>query len=103
MSSETISVTDSRSGVSITHNEAARRFETTVEGHLCVLDYALEGSVATYYHTGVPAAVGGRGIASALTRVALDTARVRGWRVVPTCSYVAAYLERHPEYGDLVR
>ncbi len=52
------------SGRIITHNEAAHRFETTQEGHLCVLDYALEGLVAEYYHTGVPAAVGGCGIAA---------------------------------------
>ncbi|CAM5183514.1 N-acetyltransferase domain-containing protein OS=Castellaniella defragrans OX=75697 GN=HNR28_001123 PE=4 SV=1 [Castellaniella defragrans] len=86
----------------IVHNEAAHRFETTQEGHLCVLDYALDGSVATYYHTGVPVAVEGRGIAADLTRVALETARARGWRVNPTCSYVAAYVQRHPEHQDLV-
>jgi predicted GNAT family acetyltransferase len=90
-------------GRAITHNEAAHRFETTQEGHLCVLDYTLDGSVADYYHTGVPAAVGGRGIAADLVRAGLDTARARGWTVIPTCSYVDAYVRRHPEYADLVR
>jgi len=99
MSSDPATVAES--GRVITHNEAAHRFETTQEGHLCVLDYALDGTVATYYHTGVPAAVGGRGIAADLTRVALDTARTRGWRVDPACSYVAVYMQRHPEYQDL--
>lgn len=86
----------------IIHDETAHRFETTREGHLCVLDYSLAGDVANFHHTGVPAAVGGRGIAAELVQAGLETARARGWRVQPTCSYVAAYLRRHPEYRDLI-
>ena len=86
----------------IRHHEAAHRFEWTEEGHLCVLDYVLNGTRAAFTHTGVPDAVGGRGIAADLVRTGLDTARARGWRVQPLCSYVAAYIKRHPEYQDLV-
>ncbi|MGX5659930.1 GNAT family N-acetyltransferase [Castellaniella ginsengisoli] len=86
----------------IRHDEAAHRFEWTEDGRLCVLDYVLDGAVASFTHTGVPAAVGGRGIAADLVRAGLDTARARGWRVRPLCSYVAAYVKRHPEYQDLV-
>ncbi|WP_084386373.1 GNAT family N-acetyltransferase [Castellaniella caeni] len=85
----------------VQHNEAAHRFECTVEGHLCVLDYELDGSTAAFVHTGVPTAVGGRGIAADLVRTGLETARARGWRVVPACSYVAAFIRRHPQYLDL--
>ena len=81
----------------IRHDEAARRFEWTEEGHACVLDYTLDGAVASFTHTGVPAAVGGRGIAADLVRCGLETARARGWKVRPLCSYVAAYMRRHPE------
>lgn len=69
---------------------------------MCVLDYVLNGSVAAFVHTGVPAAVGGRGIAANLVRAGLETARARGWTVQPVCSYVAAYIQRHAEYQDLV-
>ncbi|WP_323000175.1 GNAT family N-acetyltransferase [Castellaniella sp.] len=86
----------------IRHNEAAHRFEFTEDGQLCVLDYVLDGAVASFVHTGVPAPVGGRGIAADLVRFGLDTARTRGWKVRPVCSYVAAYVQRHPEYSDLV-
>lgn len=85
----------------IRHNEAAHRFEWTEDGQLCVLDYVLDGSVASFVHTGVPASVGGRGIAADLVRVGLDTARARGWTVRPVCSYVAAYVRRHPAYQDM--
>lgn len=86
----------------ITHNSAASRFETTVEGQLCVADYRLAGSVMTMPHTYVPPALEGRGIAAALVAEALAHARREGWRVRPLCSYVARYMQRHPETLDLV-
>ena len=83
--------------VTVTHNEARQRFEATVEGHLCVCDYQMRGNVMWMTHTGVPAAVGGRGIAAELVRVALAWADGRGHRVMPSCSYVDVYMRRHPE------
>ncbi|QIY02533.1 N-acetyltransferase [Bordetella bronchiseptica] len=85
----------------IAHRENQSRFETTVDGQRCELDYVLRDHIMTIVHTDVPAPVGGRGIAAELTRAALDTARQRGWKVVPQCSYAAVYLKRHPEYQDL--
>jgi predicted GNAT family acetyltransferase len=87
--------------VSVTHNEAGQRFEATVDGHLCVADYQMRGNVMWMTHTGVPTAVGGRGIAAELVRVALAWAADKGWRVVPSCSYVDAYMRRHPETQGL--
>ncbi|MBV6306474.1 N-acetyltransferase [Candidimonas humi] len=89
---------------SITHNAARHRYEYTEDGVLCVLDYELRDAGATMaiLHTGVPAAVGGRGVAGELTRAALDDARSRGLKVLPLCSYAAAWIARHPDYRDLV-
>jgi len=86
----------------IEHDETGRRFHVVVEGSLCLLEYTLAGTVMTITHTGVPDAVGGRGIAAALMRQALETARGRGWRVVPACSYARVFVERYPEYADLL-
>ncbi|MEO5624793.1 MAG: GNAT family N-acetyltransferase [Dokdonella sp.] len=88
--------------VNVVRNEAASRFEAIVDNEMCVLEYRLDGKVLTILHTGVPDAVGGRGIAGALTKVALDTARQQGWRLVPACAYSLTYIERHPQYQDLV-
>ena len=86
----------------IIHNAAESRFETVVDGARCVLEYALRDGVMTITHTGVPAQVGGRGIAGALVAAAFEHARTAGWRVVPACSYAAAWIARHPRYADLV-
>jgi len=87
--------------VVVTHNEAHKRFETTVDGHLCVADYQLRGNVMWMTHTGVPPAVGGRGIAAELVRVALAWADAKDYRVQPSCSYVDVYMRRHPETQKL--
>lgn len=86
----------------IHHNPAASRFETTVDGLLCVADYRLAGDTITLHHTEVPTGLEGRGIAAALVAAALAHARSQGWRVRPTCSYVASYMQRHPETLDLL-
>ena len=88
--------------VSVTHNESRQRFEATVEGQLCVADYQLRGNVMWMTHTGVPPAVGGRGIAAELVRVALDWAEAKGLTVEPSCSYVEVYMRRHPQTQKLL-
>ena len=86
----------------ITHDRLTQRFTITVEGVLCVLEYRLHDTVMTITHTGVPEEVGGRGIAAALATTAFEAARAEGWKVVPACSYASAFIQRHPEYADLV-
>ena len=84
------------------HDQARRRFSSTVDGQTCQLDYRLAGNTMTITHTGVPEALAGRGIAAALMRNALDHARARGWKVAPACSYALAFMKRFPEYDDLL-
>ena len=66
------------------------------------LVYRLGDGVITLVHTEVDPAHEGQGHAATLARGALDDARSRGLRVVPSCPYVASYIEKHPEYADLV-
>lgn len=92
--------------LALRHDRAAHRFETTVDGAQCVLDYVLASDrgtvVMTITHTGVPAEVGGRGIASELVAAAMAVARAEGWKVIPACSYAAAWVQRHPDSHDLL-
>ena len=53
----------------------------------------------TITHTRVPAAIGRRGIAAELMRAALQAAHESHWKVVPACSYAAAYMRKHGD-GD---
>lgn len=73
-----------------------------MDGAVAFLSYQRAGEVVVIDHTFVPETLRGRGIAAILTRSALGTARQEGWRIAPLCSYVATFIERHPEYADLV-
>lgn len=86
----------------IIHNTSKSRFEYTEQGLVCVLDYVLNGNLAIFTHTGVPPALGGRGIAADLVRFGLQTARANGWQVRPDCSYVATFIKRNTEFQDLL-
>jgi predicted GNAT family acetyltransferase len=82
---------------SISHDPGAHRFGTEVDGSRAELDYTLADGVMTITHTGVPPAIGGRGIAAQLMEAALSAARAAGWSVNPACSYAKSYLEKHPQ------
>lgn len=85
------------------HNEQENRFEIRLGTEIAELTYARQGEkVLVLFHTGVPPAWEGRGIGSRLVKAALDYARQNGYKIIPLCSFVAAYLRRHPEYQDLV-
>ncbi len=84
------------------HNPAASHFELTLQGRLAECSYRRQGDVLVLHHTEVPAALQGQGLAAALVQAALAWARAEGLRVRPVCSYVAAYMKRHPETQDLL-
>lgn len=88
--------------LTVCHNPLDGRFEVEKDGHLAVLEYRLQGERMIITHTGVPPALEGQGIGSRLARAALDHARAQEWRVVALCSFVAAYIQKHPEYQDLL-
>jgi len=82
--------------VNISHNAAAQRFEAFVNGQLCRTEYRRHGDTLALVHTEVPQAVEGRGIAAQLVHAALAYARAQSFTVQPVCSYVRAYMRRHP-------
>jgi uncharacterized protein len=87
----------------IRHEPEARRFATDVDGAVAFISYReAPGRVLDLDHTYVPPAARGSGIASRLTARALRFARDGGFRVVPSCPFVAAYIRGHAEYRDLL-
>jgi len=86
----------------IDHLPDRGRFQTRVDGQLCVADYRLADGVMAVTHTEVPPALQGRGIAAALVGALLDHARANDLKVRPLCSYARAYMRRHPETAALI-
>lgn len=86
----------------IRDNTALSRFELDDGGVMAVLNYKLADDVITLAHTETPVQARGRGIASRLVAGVLNEMRQRGLKIVPRCSFVRAYLAKHPEFRDLV-
>ena len=90
-------------GTEVTDNGAEHRFEIRLDGELVGFsDYHDKGSVRSFTHTEVEPALEGHGLASTLIRAALDQTRAAGLAVLPYCPFVRAFIERHPDYVDLV-
>lgn len=83
-------------------NPERQRFELEADGATAISEYRIKDGVITFTHTEVPEALSGRGIASRLIKGALDEVRARKLKVVSRCSFVTAYMEKHPEYNDLL-
>ncbi len=86
--------------MSVTHNTALNRYEMKTDHGLAIAAYRLQGDSRVFTHTEVPPADEGKGYASKVVKEALDDTRRRGLRIVPACSFVVAYVRRHPEYRD---
>jgi uncharacterized protein len=88
---------------SIRDNVSASRFEIRVGEDVAFLQYRRTGAGGlVLIHTEVPHALEGRGLGGRLVKAALEAARAEGRTVVPRCPFTRSYIERHPEYAQLV-
>lgn len=90
----------------ILHDMALRRFTMSLpDGSQAMVQYALsaDGQVMNLYHVFVPESARGQGLAATITQAALDHARMRNWKVIPTCPYAAGFMARHEAYRSLLK
>lgn len=79
------------------------RYEILVDGTFAGFTHYLHHEGALVFdHTVIKEQFAGQGLASTLVRATLDDVRAQKGRIVPLCEYVAAWLEKHPDYDDLV-
>ena len=89
--------------MSVEHDALSRRFTVAASSGTAVLAYAPSGpDTLELYSTYVPPGDRGRGIAARLVEAAVQYARAEGFRIIPSCWYVAQWLRHHPEHADLV-
>ena len=84
------------------HNAEQQRFELRLGEALCVLDYRRFPGKLVIYHTQVPQPLERRGFAARMTRAALEFARSENLQVEPRCPYTAAFMQKNPEFADLL-
>lgn len=84
-------------------NRERSRYELVRDDEvLAFAQYVMRGGRLILVHTQVDDARAGQGLATTLIAGTLDDIRVRGIAVVPVCEFVERFIQRHPEYDDLV-
>lgn len=87
----------------MSNEKTMSRFELEEEGETAYLEFELDkAGWITLWHTEVPPALRGRGLASELAKTALEYARDNSLKVDVICPSVAGYLAKHPEFQGLV-
>lgn len=90
--------------LNIIHDEEDLRFYAEIKGDEAELTYTYpESGVMDFDHTFVPEESRGKGIADKLVQTGLDYARSQSYQVIPSCPVVGAYIQRHPDYKELVQ
>ncbi|HRW00447.1 MAG TPA: GNAT family N-acetyltransferase [Tetrasphaera sp.] len=91
------------SDVVVTNNPAQDRYEAHLDGELAgFAEYILSDDLIVFTHTEVDDKFEGQGVGSALARFALDEVREGTRRVKPQCEFIKSWIQRHPDYADLV-
>lgn len=89
--------------VQVADHPEANRYEIAEDGErVGFVTYRLAPGEIAFLHAEVDPRHERRGLGSRLVAGALDDARARGLRVRPVCPFVAAYIESHPDYRDLL-
>ncbi len=85
----------------VVHKAALNRYEMQTEHGTAIVEYRVQGDSRIFTHTEVPAADEGKGLGARIVKTALDDTRASGMKIVPACSFVVAYVRRHPEYSAM--
>jgi uncharacterized protein len=87
----------------VSNNPDKSRYEVIVDGRVAgFARYQRTADVINFFHTEVDPEFEGQGLGSALASGALDDVRAGGGRALATCPFISAYIQRHPEYADLL-
>jgi len=85
----------------LVHNPKEKLYAYHIEGNIAQLIYEEKKGVLHLTQTLVPKELGGRGIAGALVKDVFEDIKAKGLKMKPICSYIIAYVEKHPEYKSL--
>jgi len=86
----------------VIHEKENERFVIYAEGNEVYVEYKMEEKEINLYHTFTHPALRGKGLAAHVVRAALEFAKENNLKIIPTCSYVQAFIAKNNEYKDQV-
>lgn len=89
--------------VSVRDVPEEKRYEALVDGEVAgFAEYMNAGSLTVFTHTEVHSAYEGKGVGGALARFGMDDMRAKQRQVLPLCPFIKGWIDRHPDYADLL-
>jgi predicted GNAT family acetyltransferase len=90
--------------IHIEHDEEINQFFSKIDGKISYLKYTLlpDKKTLNLRMTYVPPELRGQQIAGKIVKFALEYAKENNYKIIPSCSYVEAYIKGHPEYKNIV-
>jgi predicted GNAT family acetyltransferase len=90
--------------LSTVRNEHRHRYEAILNGEVAgFMTYRLAEGTIELVHTEIDDAFEGQGVGSVFVRDVLDEIRRDGTRrVIASCPFVSEWIDRHPDYADLL-
>jgi predicted GNAT family acetyltransferase len=86
----------------VTDNTERHQYELPVEGQIVFARYRRQDGVVSILHVEAPVSLRGSGAAGRLMQGIVELVRSQNEKLVPLCSYAAAWMRRHPESADLL-
>ena len=86
----------------LVNNEMSRQFELVVDGVKAKIEYELQKGRMSLLHTEVPETLEGQGVGSAIVEKTLLYLEEHNLKLVPWCSFVKAYVKKHPEWKRIL-
>ncbi|WP_205340750.1 GNAT family N-acetyltransferase [Denitrificimonas caeni] len=84
--------------IQVEHNVQKQCFSAVVDGYQGLLEYrTVDEHTLDFCHTFVPSELRGKGVAAVLAKAAFAYAKEHQFKVIPSCSYIATYVQRHPQ------
>lgn len=87
----------------VIHDTINSAFVIKIDDSSSYVAYSISDGIMDLYTTYTPPQLRGRGLAEKVVRAALDYAKENNLKVLPSCSYVRVFIERHPEYKSLTK
>ena len=84
-------------------NVDGKQYEFHIREYVPYIEYMKSKNGEIYFtHTEVPIPLEGKGVGSQLVAKSLADVERQGLKLVPLCPFVAAYIQRHPEWKRIV-
>lgn len=91
------------SGATLRNNTDWHRYELVANDQVVgFAEYKACGDAVIFRHTEVAAGHEGKGYGSTLAKQALDDVIAQGKKIAIHCEFIAAYVDRHPEYAAAI-